>query len=450
MQKLFFVTALLLAAFGASAADETRPQFPPLKDLPERPEIPDALKMFDGSPVRTREDWFQRRRPELLNLFRHYIYGYAPPAPAQVRAMVEREDKNYFGGKATKREVTLKVGPDGAPTIELLLLTPNAATKPVPVLVAMNWAGNFALVDDPTIPRTMRWMYENRPGQKGGRAGEEARGYEKDYWCAEYLIERGYALATFYNGDICPDFMGSGEIWKKEGIHRHFFKPGQTELGPDDWGIIGAWAWGMSRVVDYLWTMPEVVDRARICAFGHSRNGKTALWAAAQDERFAVGIPHQSGSGGAVLWRKTLWGKVADFPWFAPSFMESGKASFNKLPVDQNLLIALVAPRAVLVTEGEKDKGGGEPAVAYDTIKAADPLYKFLGLKGLPASAQALEPLGGEPANPPAESGELMFYCRRNTDHLVDRAFWVKILDRLDGYWRYRDEKKRPKSNGEW
>jgi hypothetical protein len=410
---------------------------PPVKDLPDRLNPPDPLILFDGAPVKTRDDWFQRRRPELLNLFRYYIYGFAPPAPDRVRATVEREDKHYFGGKATKREVRLQVGSDGAPAIDLLLIVPNKEQGPVPALVALNWAGNFAVVDDPTIPVTRRWMYPGRPGEAGNRAGEAARGWEKDYWCAEYLIDRGYALATFYNGDISPE-----GAMMTEGLQRHFLKPGQTARDPHDWGCIGAWAWGMSRVVDYLWTLPAVVDRTRLCAFGHSRHGKTALWAAAQDERFAMAMPHQSGTGGCSLFRAHLDKvKVSEeyLHWFAPEFAQFHDA-FQKLPVDQHLLIALVAPRAVLVTEGERDRDYGkawypaDPASSLLSIRAADPIYKFLGLKGLPVDTQPIEPVNGGPA----EIGELMYDCTRGADHTLNRAFWKKILDRADGYWACR------------
>lgn len=227
-----------------------------------------------------------------------------------------------------------------------------------------------------------------------------------------------------------------------EGIQR-YFKPGQTDRGPHDWGSIGAWAWGMSRVVDYLWTMPETFDRTRFCAFGHSRHGKTALWAAAQDERFAIAMPHQSGAGGCVWWRQSPWGRVSGFGWFAPTFAEF-QAPFNSLPVDQHLLVALVAPRAVLVTEGEADRGGGEPASALSVVRAADPVYKFLGLKGLPEDTEPVSPAGGKPG----QIGNLMYYCRPATDHTLDRAFWETILDRVDGYWTYRATKTTSGARG--
>lgn len=220
----------------------------------------------------------------------------------------------------------------------------------------------------------------------------------------------------------------------ERGIQRHFFAPGQTERGAHEWGCISAWAWGMSRVVDYLLTVPETVDPKRIVAFGHSRHGKTALWAAAQDERFAVALPHQSGVGGASLNRNeslttafTFQRVVGEYPhWFAPVFQEFREMP-AKLPFDQHLLVAAVAPRPVLFTDGDEDACATAP-LSWQTMQAADPLYKFLGLRGLAAGCQTV----GEEATNGPKFGELMYYLRPKTEHVLDRAYWGKLLDFTD------------------
>lgn len=396
---------------------------PRVADLSEHPALHDPLRMLDGAKVTTREEWLHWRRPELRTLFQHYMYGYTP-TPRPVSATVERMRTDYFGGAATKREVTLVVGPPGAPVINLLLLTPNGQ-GPAPAIVGANWSGNFALIkatDDTSIPAPTAWMYPGRPGLKDGR------GWERDYWCPRQLIARGYALATFYNGDISPD---SKDDMINGGIQRHFFKPGQTDREPHDWGCLAAWAWGLSRVVDYLLTLPTVVNGKQLCAFGHSRNGKAALLAAAMDERFAVALPHQSGTFGCALSRSdtarpTFAEIQKDYPyWFAPAFLKV--TSPNLLPFDQHLLMCLVAPRPILDTEAQND-WNADPGHAWAALQAADGLYKFLGATGLVNGGRAV---GADPTDG-AMFGDLLNYTRPADEHALDELYWEKILQYTD------------------
>src|SRR5579884_4042506 len=249
------LSALLLALPLAAAAE-----FPDVRELPSHPGLPDPLLMFNGERVSSREQWVRRRRPELKALFGYYMYGFAPLAP-EVAAHVEREDHNYFGGKATKKEVTVRFGPAGTPPIHLLLVIPNHRSGPAPVFVGMNFCGNYALVNDPTIPLPTQWMYPNQPGVKDNHATEAGRGSQIDVWALEQSIDRGYAVATFYNGDVDPDRPDV-----REGVQPHFRKPGEKP-GPHDWGTIAAWAWGISRAVDYLVTDKDL-DRERIASVG--------------------------------------------------------------------------------------------------------------------------------------------------------------------------------------
>src|SRR5262249_21150010 len=160
---------------------------------------PDPLVMLDGTKVKTADDWNKKRRPELKKLFQHYMYGQIPPAPKKVDAKVEHSDAKALGGKATLREIALTVGPAKAPKIYLLLVVPNKRTAPAPVFVGLNFCGNHAIVDDPKVRIPPSWIYPNYPGVKNNRATAAGRGKQKQVWNVEDIIDRGYALATFYN-----------------------------------------------------------------------------------------------------------------------------------------------------------------------------------------------------------------------------------------------------------
>ena len=367
--------------------------FPPVDRLPSRPELPDPFVMFDGSPVRTKEDWFAKRRPELKALFEHYMYGKAPAAPEHVSASIDRHDGAYCGGKASLDEVTIHFGPPETPPIHLLLVVPNRRNGGAPVFVALNFCGNQAVLNDPAIALPAVWMPEHCKGCVNHRATDAGRG-PSAVWSIEYAVDRGYGIATFYDGDVDPDKNDPAD-----GVQPHFLKPGQAQRADDDWGTIRAWAWGLSRVVDYLLTRSDI-DPHRICATGHSRLGKTALVAAAFDERIALVAPHQSGTGGCALSRdndqETVERINRVFPhWFDGVFKKFARRE-NRLPVDQHLLMCLVAPRPIFDTEGLQDKWSN-PGNAFRALKAADKVYKFLGLRGMTGSGviQAEEPIAG-------------------------------------------------------
>jgi hypothetical protein len=409
------VLAFACLVLGAAA----RADFPPVSELPSRPELPDPLVMFNGDRVTTKEQWFDKRRPELKALFQHYMYGFAPPAPEKIDSRVEREDRQAFGGKATLREVTLRFGPPETPKIHLLLVVPNG--RKAPVFVGMNFSGNHALVKDPAVRLPTAWMYPNRPGVKDNRATEEGRGTQIDVWALEQSIDRGYAVATFYSGDIDPD---RSDV--REGIQPHLRKKGDKP-GPHDWGTIAAWAWGISRVVDYLRTDKDI-DKDRIAVVGHSRLGKTALLAAALDERIALAIPHQAGCGGTAPSRcknpkaETVKRINTSFPhWFNGAFKEFND-QVDRLPFDQHCLAALMAPRPLLFTNAVEDQWAN-PDGQFEMLQAAAPVYRFLGAGGLEAKQMP-------------EPGKLidskLGYYIRSGKHSMTREDWKVFLDFAD------------------
>jgi hypothetical protein len=373
---------LALVLLAGSLA--TSAEYPGVDQLPSRPELPDPLVMFDGRRVSDPSDWSSARRPELKALFQYYMYGAMPPAPAQVRTTVAREEAHYFGGKATKKEVTIAFGPPGTPEITLLLVVPNRRQGPAPVFLGLNFYGNHTTLADPAIAPPTAWVPRRRPSANSKAPAQGTRGSQVDVWAIEDVVDHGYALATFYCGDVAPDHPGF-----TDGVHPHFLKPGQTKPGPHDWGTIAAWAWGLSRAVDYLVTDPNL-NKDRIAVVGHSRLGKAALVAAAFDERIALVIPHQAGCGGSAPSRGTVGESVKQINNSFPHWFDAEFKTFNehpdRLPFDQNCLVALVAPRPVLFTNGVEDTWAN-PEGQFEVLKAASPVYRFLGVEGMKAAS---------------------------------------------------------------
>ncbi len=381
-------------------------EYPAVEALPSRPTMPDPLVMFDGSPVSTRADWFGKRRPELKRLFEHYMYGEAPAAPGEVEAALDRVDKKALGGKATLKEITLAFGRREVPKIHLLLLVPNDRKAPAPVFLGLSFAPNFTVLDDPEVAAPTD-LEKAAALKKPPR-----RGSQTDIWNAEGVIDRGYALAVFYCGDVAPDHPG-----RNDGVFPLY--PGK------DWGAIAAWAWGLSRAADYLVTDADL-DRTRLAVVGHSRMGKAALLAGAFDDRFALVFSHQAGCGGSAPSRGTVGESVKRINTAFPHWFNAAFKQFNdqpdRLPFDQNCLVAMAAPRPVLFTSALDDTWSN-PEGQFQVLKAAEPVYKLLG-------AGALE------ATQLPETGKLidstLGYAIRTGKHSMTRDDWAFFLDFAD------------------
>jgi hypothetical protein len=426
MTSALLVACAVTGGAGLCAAEGVPPArraFPDVAQLPAVRELPDPLVMFDGRRVTTADQWRNERRPELKALFQHYMYGYMPAPPERIDAAVQRLDRAYFGGKATKKEVVIRFGPAGTPPIQLLLVVPNQRSAPAPVFVGMNFCGNHTLVDDPTVPLPQVWMRPTCPGCVDNRATEAGRGAQKDVWDLERTIARGYAVATFYCGDIDPDKPDF-----TDGVHPHYLPPGQEQPAAHDWGTIAAWAWGIHRAVDYLVTDGDL-DKERIAVVGHSRLGKTALLAAAFDERIALAIPHQAGCGGTAPSRGTVGESVkrinTSFPhWFNDEFTKFNE-QVDRLPFDQHALAALVAPRPLLFTNAVEDTWAN-PNGQFEVLQAADRVYRFLNAGGL------------EPVSVP-ETGKLieskLGYFIRPGKHSMTPADWDVFLAYADRWF---------------
>ena len=419
-------------------APAPRGHFPEVSELPRQASLPDPLMMLDGRKVTSPQMWRNERRPELLQLFQHYVYGQMPPRP-QLTARVEQVDRNYFGGKAILSEVTLTFGPAGTPPIHLMIVAPNQSS-PAPVVLDLNYFGNHTLVTNTTVRLPDNWMPEW--GGEGAlsakvtnhHATAAGRGSWTKFWPVQDLIDRGYALATFYNGDIDPD-TPDFRVFQK-----YFHQPDPA----DDCGTIAAWAWGLQRAVDYLVTAPGI-DPKRIVVTGHSRTGKAALVAAAFDERIAIVIPHQAGCGGTAPSRariaigqpfntldsperkqpETVFDINDKFPhWFNARFKEFNDQP-ERLPIDQNCLVALCAPRPVLFSNGRADTWIN-PAGQFEVLRAAAPVYRLLGAGDF--TATNLPPDG-------RVIGDRLGYYLRPGGHSLLRQDWKVFLDFADKHF---------------
>jgi hypothetical protein len=352
--------------------------------------LPDPLVKADGRKVATPEEWLNERRPELVRIFEDQIYGKVPrpPQPIWPTFHIYSQDKEALGGKAIRREITINFLDNAdAPWINLLLYLPKTAVlqRRVPVFLGLNFEGNHTIHRDPAISLARGWVPNNpQHGVTEHRATESSRGSSASRWQVERVLARGYALATAYYGDIDPDYDDGFQ----NGVQPLFYRAGQTRPAADEWGSIAAWAWGLSRALDALEGVAEV-DSRQVVLHGHSRLGKAALWAGAADPRFAIVISNESGCGGAALSRRNFGETVlrinTSFPhWFCTNFHEYNGHE-ERLPVDQHEVIALVAPRPVLICSAAEDLWA-DPKGEFLAALGASPVYKLLGTDGLAAT----------------------------------------------------------------
>lgn len=380
--------------------------------------LPDVLTLTNGRKVTTKKEWMEKRRPELLCLFETQIYGKAPVRSKDLHFRLLNEDREALGGLATRKEVAVYLTKDEKHYLTVLMYLPNRRKGAVPMFFGINFKGNHAIHPDEgiTFPSEERMIAY-------GRKRMFPRGSAASRWPVEMLMEHGYGLATFYRGDIDPDFDDGFQ----NGVHPLYYKKGQTRPAEDEWGTLAAWAWGMSCAMDYFETDKDI-DAKRIAVFGHSRLGKTTLWAGAIDPRFALVISNDSGCGGAALSRRKFGETVravnCQFThWFCRNFWQYNDKE-DTLPVDQHELIALMAPRPVYIASAEEDRWA-DPKGEFLSGVYASPVYELFGLPGLPVKEMPA-------VNQPVLSGTIGYHIRsgKHDINLYDWTQFVKFADK--------------------
>ena len=361
--------------------------------------LPDPLVMADGRPVRDAAMW-NARRVEIVKLYEDDIYGRVPANAPRVAWQIAATDSSARDGTAVMKRLTGTIGSGtDAPQMRVTLYTPSAARGPVPIILLLNFGGGA------------------QPG-RGPVSGDPP--------VAADILARGWGYATVGYQDIQPD---RANAWH-EGVIGRTLAPGQTQPADGDWGAISAWAWGVSRIVDYLVT-DAAVDSRRIALHGFSRLGKTVLWAAARDERIAAVFSACAGEMGSALARRD-WGETVDdmaqnFPWqFSGSFQQY-VGRWNAMPVDAHMLIALSAPRPVFITGGTTDQWS-DPKGEFLAEVAAGPVYRLLGRKDL-----------GVTELPPLDTATIagdLGWLYHTGGHAVPSADWTVFLSFLGKYFK--------------
>lgn len=415
---LALVAALLVPALAQAKQDHTNLEEAKVGTYT----LPPVLTTKDGKPVTTAGQWKSKRRPEILELYRDQVHGRTPPHKAKdVTFKVVEEDRKALGGTAHRKQIEIRVSKKpGAPVIHVLLYTPASAKGRVPTFLGLHFNGNWAITDDPGVRLYETW--DRKTQAKVTPAPDTKRGTSKE-WDVPGVLSRGYGVAAIYYGDIEPDFeAGAGMPF---GVRAALGNGDPMARKPDEWGAIGAWAWGLSRGLDYLLTDRQV-DGKRVIAFGQSRLGKTVLWAGAQDQRFAMVVASCSGEGGAALSRRDYGENLDNMTTtylyqFSQNFHGYYK-NWNELPVDAHMLLALLAPRPVLLNTGSEDKWS-DPRGEFLAAQAATPVWALFGKKG---------PAGAE--QPPLDQPLLtdLAFHEHTGRHAILAADWKIFLDFAD------------------
>ena len=376
MKSVFISVVLVVFSYGLSCAqppdtntDESR--IPPYT-------LPDPLISPNGKAVTTVKDWERKQRPYILKLFTENVYGKIPAKPAGMHFKVTETDSAALNGKAIRKQVTIYFAAgDDAPSMDLLLYLPRT-NKPTAVFVGLNFTGNHTIAADKAI-KPARHLKKKDQQITDSEAIESSRGSSASRWPLKEIINKGYGVATAHYYDLEPD---DKDGWK-QGI-RTTMKDA-LHIATDAWSAIGAWSWGLSRIQDYL-ESDAAADAKRTILIGHSRLGKTALWAGANDQRFSIVISNNSGEGGAALSRRVFGETIRNLNTSFPHWFIARYKSYNDhpemLPVDQHMLLSLIAPRPLYDASAEDDKWA-DPKGEFLSAKNAAPVYALYKLQGV-------------------------------------------------------------------
>jgi hypothetical protein len=365
-------------------------------------DLPDPLLLTNGRRVTTADEWFKQRRPEILQIYQTQVYGRVPDNAPRVTWEVTESGGSYRDGLGSIKRLAGRMGsgPDER-TMNLTLYSPAQMNGPTPLLLALSF--NF-----------------------GGARGSPPKKKAPVFDSIGEVLTRGWSYAALSYTDIQPDRPGQ---WQ-QGVIGLTLNEGQTQPAPGEWGTISAWAWGLSRAIDYVET-DNSINPKQIAITGASRLGKTALWAAAQDERVAAVFSVVPGEMGASLirrdWGETLDDMAQNFGYQFAGNLQKYVGRWNDLPVDQHLLIALCAPRPVYVNGGLSDQWS-DPKGEFMAMAAASPVYELLGRKGL--GVTDLPPL-----DQPVSTGSLAFHYH-SSGHTAVPADWKAFLDFAERHFK--------------
>lgn len=385
--------------------------------------LPDVLKMPNGKQVTTSKDWQKIQRPYIYHLYEEYQFGRFPITKTAIRFRVLELSKNAFDGVATRKQVRIYLHPtDTTVYTDVLMYIPNNVKTP-PVFLGLNFSGNHTIATDKNIMLSGKWVFSRAKGAINNHATEASRGADTASWQVRTILEKGFALATAYYGDFEPDTVTGYQTGIRTTMKN------VLNIQPNEWTAMGAWAWGLHEIVDYL-EKDKSIDAHKIALLGHSRLGKAALWAAASDQRIALIVSNESGEGGAAISRRWYGETVqiinAKFPhWFTAKYKLYGD-SVNALPVDGHMLLSLMAPRPLYVASAEEDTWSdpkGEFLSAYEAGK----VYALFGKKGLDTNVM---PGLHQPV------GETVRYHIRAGKHAVTVYDWNQYLEFAIKYFK--------------
>ncbi|XZE45735.1 acetylxylan esterase [Pirellulaceae bacterium SH467] len=385
--------------------------------------LPNPMVLPSGAKA-TRENW-ESHREALVKLLAEHQFGFAPSGAVELKSEVV-EESTMHDGKTLRRQivVTLKT-PSAEHAVDLAIFLPKGK-KVKGTFLGLNFQGNHSIDGDPALRIPKSWIANNKDtGVTNNQANEQGRGKQSRRWPIEEITARGYAVATAYYGDIDPDF----DDGFNNGVHRLYPDQKPDANHPTRWGTIAAWSWGISRLLDVVSQQPELKE-THYAVVGHSRLGKAALWAGANDERFSLVISNNSGCGGAALERRNFGETVEiinnSFPhWFCGNFKKYAKNE-KSMPHDAHFIIASIAPRAVYIASATEDQWA-DPKGEYLSGYFATPVYKMLGLAGLE---------GDTPPAPDTSVGGTIGYHARTGAHDILSFDWQRYMDFADRQWK--------------
>ena len=369
--SIFFFLSMFIGSSQTNYEESKVPSFA----------VPDPLLTFSGHTINSVKKWEKVRRPELLRFFENDIYGKLPKKLKINSYAILEEDNNALNGKAKRKQVELTFKKKGKTlSYTILLYLPKNKVK-APIFLGYNFYGNHTITEDKAVIISSAWANNNESfGIENNTLTEASRGKRTHRWAVEKILDAGYGLATIYYGEVDPDKNDFSD-----GIHPLLYQHGQNQPKPAEWGSIAAWSWGMVRALDYFEKDADI-DASKVIAFGHSRLGKTSLWAGATDERFAGVISNNSGCGGAALSKRKFGETIAvindRFPhWICDNFNQYDDNE-EALPVDQHQLLALIAPRPLYVASAEEDQWA-DPRGEFLSSHYATQVYHLYGKKGI-------------------------------------------------------------------